>query len=48
MNLNTISDTILDETSSPEELREALDAFTLLCSEVTNIRPDPSFDAFGH
>jgi hypothetical protein len=47
MNINTISDTILDETSSPEELREALDAFVLLCSEVTNIRPDPSFDAWA-
>lgn len=47
MNINTISDTILDETSSPEELREALDAFVLVCSEVTNIRPDPSFDAWA-
>jgi hypothetical protein len=47
MNINTISDTILDETSSPAELREALDAFVLLCSEVTNIQPDPSFDAWA-
>ena len=47
MNLNTISDTILDETRSPEALREALDAFVLLCSEVTNIRPNPSFDAWA-
>lgn len=47
MNLNTISDTILDETRSPEALRDALDAFVLLCSDVTNIQPDPSFDAWA-
>jgi len=47
MNINTISDTILDETSSPEALREALDAFVASCSEITNIRPDPSFDAWA-
>ena len=47
MNLNSISDTILDETSSPEQLRNALDAFSLLCSEATGIRPDPSFDAWA-
>jgi hypothetical protein len=47
MSINTISDTILDETSSPKALREALDAFVLLCSEVTNIQPDPSFDAWA-
>lgn len=45
--MNTICDTILDETSSPEALREALDAFVQLCSKVTNIRPDPSFDAWA-
>ena len=47
MNLDTISDTILDETSSPEELRGALDAFVMLCSEITSIEPDPSFDAWA-
>ena len=47
MNINTISDTILDETSSPEALREALDAFVRLCGEITDIRPDPSFDAWA-
>ena len=47
MNINAIGDTILDETSSPEALREALDAFVLLCSEVTGIRADPSFDAWA-
>ena len=47
MNINTISDTILDEASSAEQLREALDAFVLLCGEITNIRPDPSFNAWA-
>ncbi|MDG2047289.1 MAG: hypothetical protein P8J79_08715 [Halioglobus sp.] len=47
MNLNTISRTILDESSSPQALRDALDAFVLLCSEITNIRPDRSFDAWA-
>ena len=47
MNLNSISDTILDETSSPELLRSALDAFSLLCSEASGIHADPSFDAWA-
>jgi hypothetical protein len=47
MKIKTISDTILDETSSPEQLRDALDEFVLLCSEVTNIQPDRSFDAWA-
>ncbi len=47
MNINTISGTILDEASSPEALREALDAFVASCGEITNIRPDPSFDAWA-
>jgi len=47
MNLNTISDTILAETSSQDEARDALDAYVLECSEVTDVRPDPSFDAWA-
>lgn len=47
MNINAIGETILDETSSPQELSEALDAFVLLCSEVTNVQADPSFDAWA-
>jgi hypothetical protein len=47
MNLNTVSDTILDETSSLDELRSALDAFVLECSGITGIRPDVSFDAWA-
>jgi hypothetical protein len=47
MNLNAISDTVLDEASRPNELRDALDAFVLECSEVTSIRPDVSFDAWA-
>ena len=47
MNLATISDTILDENSSPDALRHALDAFISLCSDITHVRPNPSFDAWA-
>lgn len=47
MNLNSISNTILDETSSFEQLCNALNAFSLLCSEATGVSPDPSFDAWA-
>lgn len=47
MNINSISDTLLDESSAPEKLRAALDAFVRVCAEVTNVRPDPSFDAWA-
>ena len=47
MNIDAICDIILDVSSSPEELRFALDAFTQQCSEVSDIQPDPSFDAWA-
>jgi hypothetical protein len=47
MNLDAICDTILNVSSSPEELRFALDAFTQQCTEVSDIQPDPSFDAWA-
>ena len=47
MTLSQISDILLDETSSSASLREALDAFAQLCSEVSDIAPDPSFDAWA-
>jgi hypothetical protein len=47
MNINSIRDTVLDETSSPGELRAAINAFVQLCSEVSGIQPDPSFDAWA-
>ena len=47
MNIASISTIILDETSSPEALRSALSAFVQLCSDVTGIVPDPSFDAWA-
>jgi len=47
MSINPIIDCILDETSSPGELRDALNAFALLCGDVTGIRPDPGFDAWS-
>lgn len=47
MTLDSIGNTILDESSTPQALRDALDAFVLLCSEVTGIQPNPSFDAWA-
>lgn len=47
MNINSLSDIILDETSSTEELCNALNAFVLLCSDISGIRPDASFDAWA-
>lgn len=47
MNINSIGDTILDETSSPQELRDALNTFTTDCSDISGILPDPSFDAWA-
>ena len=47
MKLHNISDTLLDEASSPTQLREALDAFAQLCSDITAVIPDRSFDAWA-
>jgi hypothetical protein len=47
MSLTAISNSILDESSSSRQLRDALDRFALLCGDVSNIRPDPSFDAWA-
>ena len=47
MKLDDISDILLNEASSPTQLREALDAFAQLCSEVTGVVPDRSFDAWA-
>lgn len=47
MTLTRISDTLVDETSSPAQLRKALDAFALLCSEISGVVPDRSFDAWA-
>lgn len=47
MNIKSISDIILDETSSAAELRDALNTFVLLCSDTSGIRPDASFDAWA-
>jgi hypothetical protein len=47
MSLTVISNSILDESSSSRQLRDALDKFALLCGDVSNIRPDPSFDAWA-
>ncbi len=47
MKLSTICDIILDEASSSEILRAALDNWVHLCSEVTQVYPNPSFDAWA-
>lgn len=47
MNIASIGNTILDESSSPEALQDALKAFVQQCSEVTGIVPDPGFDAWA-
>jgi len=47
MNISSISNVILDKTSSPVALQEALSSFVELCSEITGILPDPSFDAWA-
>ena len=47
MNINAITDIILDEISSPATLRGALDTFVRLCSEASGIQPDRSFDAWA-
>ncbi len=47
MNIADICNTILDETSSPGQLRDALDEFSAVCSEISGIRPAPSFSAWS-
>ena len=47
MKLTHISNTLLDEASSPAQLCEALDAFAQLCSDVGGVKPDRSFDAWA-
>ncbi len=45
--LAKITHTILDEDSSPESLADALDDFARLCSDITAITPDASFNAWA-
>ena len=47
MKLKTIADTLLNEASSPADLRTALNAFAQLCSDISGVIPDPSFDAWA-
>jgi len=47
MALTAIGDTLLDEASSPPDLRRALDDFVQLCSGISGITPDASFDAWA-
>jgi hypothetical protein len=45
--LAKISHVILDESSSRQSLHCALDEFAQLCSQITNITPNPTFDAWA-
>ena len=47
MTLAAITRTVLDEASTALQLRQALDNFALLCSDITGIVPDPGFDAWA-
>ena len=47
MNITGICNTILDESSSAEQLRDALNAFSAACSGISGIQPDPSFSAWA-
>jgi len=47
MTLQAIGDTILSESSSPQQQRDALDEFAQLCSAVGGVVPDPCFDAWA-
>lgn len=46
--LAALTDVILDETQPTEELHLALNDFARLCSEVTGIIPDRSFDSWAN
>jgi len=45
--LAKICDVILDENCSRLNLHQALDEFAQLCSQVTSITPNPTFDAWA-
>jgi hypothetical protein len=47
MTLAAIGDTIVDEASPPSRLRQALDDYALLCSDISGILPNPSFDGWA-
>lgn len=47
MTLASIVDRILDESSSAAQLREALDSYTHLCTGVSGIQPDQSFEGWS-
>jgi hypothetical protein len=45
--LTAICNVILDEHSSQQNLHNALDDFSNLCSQITDITPSPTFDAWA-
>ena len=47
INLAEIGDIILNESSSADQLRQALDDFVLVSGEIGGVKSDPSFDAWA-
>lgn len=45
--LKSITDTIIDEASKPTLLHKVLNEFAEHCSEISHIKPDPTFDAWA-
>jgi hypothetical protein len=45
--LDSIARTILDEARPREDVQQALDHFSQLCSEVAQIRPDATYEAWS-
>ncbi len=45
--LKSITDTIIDEASKSALLHKALNEFAAHCSEISHIKPDPTFDAWA-
>lgn len=48
MDIKAFGDTLLDESQSDFQLREALGLFAQYCSDVTGIEPDTTFDAWAN
>ena len=47
MNIDDIAEIILDERSSPGELRQAMGMFVSLCADAGKVAPDASFNAWA-
>lgn len=45
--LRSMTDTLLDNTCSPDQLHQVLDDFAQHCSQVTSVHPNPSFNGWA-